>query len=93
VGLASKVTWGQWLVSGGGPKPCFMRLWDVDVKPRGSSRPRGLSVNGWLGKADLGLALCGSGMLIVQPRNASITRYWSVNIVRRALTRVSRNVA
>jgi hypothetical protein len=70
-----------------------MRLWHVDVKPRGSSRSHGLSVNGRLGKADLGLALCGSGMLIVQPRDASITRYWSVNIVRRALTQVSRNVA
>jgi hypothetical protein len=43
-------------VSGGRSKPCFIRLWDVDVKPRGSSRPRGFSVNGWLGKADLGLA-------------------------------------
>jgi hypothetical protein len=47
-----------------------MRLWHVDVKPRGSSRSHGLSVNGWLGKADLGLALCGSGMLIVQPRDS-----------------------
>jgi hypothetical protein len=64
VGLASKVTWGQRLVSRGG-----------------SSRPCGLSVNGWLGKADLGLALCGSGKLIVQPRVASTTRYWSVNVV------------
>jgi hypothetical protein len=33
-----------------------MRLWDVNVKPRGGSRPRGLSVNGCLAKADLGLA-------------------------------------
>jgi hypothetical protein len=81
VGLASKVTWGQGLVSGGGHKPCFMRLWDVDVKPRVSSRPRGLPVNGWFGKAELGLALCGSGMLIVQFRDASITRYWSVKVV------------
>jgi hypothetical protein len=32
-----------------------MRLWDVNVKPRSGSIPRGLSVNGWLGKADLGL--------------------------------------
>jgi hypothetical protein len=56
VELASKVTWSQRLVSGGGPKPCCMRLWDVDRKPRGASRPHGLSVNGWLGKADLGLA-------------------------------------
>jgi hypothetical protein len=39
VGLASKVTWGQRLVSGGGPKPCFMQLWDVNAKPRGSSKP------------------------------------------------------
>jgi hypothetical protein len=92
VGLASKVTWGQGLVSGGGHKPCFMRLWDVDAKPRDSSRPCGLSVNGWFGKAELGLALCGSGMLIVL-RDASITRYWSVNVVRRALTRISRNIA
>jgi hypothetical protein len=40
VGLASKVMWGQRLVRGGGPKPCSMRLWDVDVKPRSVSRPR-----------------------------------------------------
>jgi hypothetical protein len=40
-----------------------MRHWDVDVKPRGGSRPRGLSVNGWLGMADLGLAVRGLGML------------------------------
>jgi hypothetical protein len=33
-----------------------MRLWDVNVKPRYGFRPRGLSVNGWLAKADLGLA-------------------------------------
>jgi hypothetical protein len=71
VGLASKVKWGQQLVSG-----------DVDVKPRDSSRPRGWSVNDWLRKADLGLALCGSGMLILQPRD----------VVRRALTRVYSNV-
>jgi hypothetical protein len=37
VGLASKVTWGQRLVSGGGPKPCSMRLRDVAVKPRNVS--------------------------------------------------------
>jgi hypothetical protein len=40
VGLASKITWGQQLVSGSGAKPCLMRLWDVNVKPRGVSRPR-----------------------------------------------------
>jgi hypothetical protein len=73
VGLAGKVTWGQRLVSGGGSKPCFMRLWYVNAKPRGSSKPRGLSVNRWLGKAELGLALCGSGMLIVQPPNMGIS--------------------
>jgi hypothetical protein len=61
--LASKVTCDQRLVSGSGPKPCSMRLWDVDVKPRSVSRPRGLSVNGGLAKADLSLARCGSGML------------------------------
>jgi hypothetical protein len=63
VGLASKVTWGLWLVSVGGPKPCSMRLWDVNVKPRSVSRPRGLSVNGGLAKVDLSLPRCGSGML------------------------------
>jgi hypothetical protein len=52
VGLASEITWGQRLVSGGRPKPCWIRLWDVDVKPRSVSRPRGLSVNGVLAKAD-----------------------------------------
>jgi hypothetical protein len=62
VGLASKVTWAQRLVSGGGPKPGSMRLWDVNVKPRGVSRPRGFSVNGRLAKADLSNARCGSGM-------------------------------
>jgi hypothetical protein len=30
VGLASKVTWSQRLVSGGGPKPCSMRFWDIN---------------------------------------------------------------
>jgi hypothetical protein len=60
VGLASKVTWGQRLVSGSGPKPCSMRLWDVDVKPRsvldlgfvgkrgvGEGRPKPCSMRLW----------------------------------------------
>jgi hypothetical protein len=29
----SKFLWRQRLVSGGGPKSCSMRLWDVDVSP------------------------------------------------------------
>jgi hypothetical protein len=53
VRFASKVTWGQRLVSGGGPNPCSMRLWDVDVKPRSVARLRGFSVIGGLAKADL----------------------------------------
>jgi hypothetical protein len=55
VGLASKVTWGQRLALAEADLSLAL-YWDVDVKPRGSSRPRGFSVNGWLGKADLGLA-------------------------------------
>jgi hypothetical protein len=60
-----------------------MRLWDVDVKPRGVSRPRGLSLNGGLAKADLSLARCSSGMLHETTGTVlSITPYLSVNIVR-----------
>jgi hypothetical protein len=72
-----------------------MQLWDVDVKPHGGSRPRGLSVNGWLGMADLGLAVRGPGILTYNPETFlfPVTRYLSVNISRRALTRVPRNVA
>jgi hypothetical protein len=45
-----------------------MRLWDVNVKPRGGSRPRGLSVNNWLGKADLRRPCsCDPGMLPYNP--------------------------
>jgi hypothetical protein len=41
VGLFSNFLWRPRLVrvvSGGGPKPCSMRLWDVDVNLRRGSR-------------------------------------------------------
>jgi hypothetical protein len=41
VGLSSKFLWTPRLVrdvSGGGPKPCSMRLWDVDANLRRGSR-------------------------------------------------------
>jgi hypothetical protein len=89
VGLASKVTWGQRSLSGGGPNPCSMRLWDVDVKPRSVSRHRGFSVIGGLAKADLKALLDAALGCYVKPPDRF---YHSLFVGKHSSTRVNTSI-
>jgi hypothetical protein len=91
--LSSKFLWRPRLVravSGGGPKSCWMRLWDIDVAV--------LETSWFVGKRLVGEGGPRSCSMRLWDVHRTVPRHFYHSflvgkIVRRSLNRVSRNVA